>query len=178
MANLYLLSRKAFVMCYCFRGQIKTFFFDACQIVRPPLVSGPPNRRKPYNKHLISLVFSVRNLQYGPKTRLIRGIYTSATSGRSTELKLGGENTISTEIGCEIVRLTTKSWDLERLIDALKIPFLSRFSLVLPRFAVHARSSRNANFDKIINSPREELSKETCTDYVKPRFTLIWFLLA
>ena len=65
MANLYLLSRKAFVMCYCFRGQIKTFFFDACQIVRPPLVSGPPNRRKPYNKHLISLVFSVRTVNYG-----------------------------------------------------------------------------------------------------------------
>ena len=79
MANLFLLSRKAFVMCYCFRAQIKTFFFDACQIVRPALVSGPPNRRKPYNKHLISLVFSVRNLQYGPKTQLIRGIYTSAT---------------------------------------------------------------------------------------------------
>ena len=116
---------------------------------------------------------SVRNLQYGPKTRLIRGIYTSATSGRSTELKLVGENTISTEIGCEIVRLTTKSLNLERLRDALKIPLLSRFSLVLPRFAVHARSSRDANFDKIINSLREELSKETCIDYVKPRFTLI-----
>ena len=63
-----------------------------CQIVRPALVSGPPNRKKPYNKHLISLVVSVRtvnygssffshrfdsvrNLQYGPKTRLIRGSY-------------------------------------------------------------------------------------------------------
>ena len=77
--------------------------------MRPALVSGPQNRKKPYNKHLISLVFSVRtvnygssffffflsiygprasrlgrksmekisvrNLQYGPKTRLIRGIY-------------------------------------------------------------------------------------------------------
>ena len=73
--------------------------------MRPALVSGPTNRKKPYNKHLISLVFSVRtvnygssfffhrfmaralrtwainrwkkhsvrNLQYGPKTRLIRG---------------------------------------------------------------------------------------------------------
>ena len=65
-----------------------------CQIVHPALVSGPPNRKKPYNKHLISLVFSVRtvnygssffsksmeknsvrNLQYRPKTRLIRGMY-------------------------------------------------------------------------------------------------------
>ena len=69
-----------------------------CQIARPTLVSGPPNRKKPYNKHLISLVFLGRtvnygssffsrlghksmgkklgrNLQYGPKTRLIRGTY-------------------------------------------------------------------------------------------------------
>ena len=45
------------------------FFFDACQsdcqIVRPALVSGTPNRKKPYNKHLISLVFSVRTVNYG-----------------------------------------------------------------------------------------------------------------
>ena len=60
-----------------------------CQIVRPAIVSGPPNRKKSYNKHLISLVYSVRsrlgyksmeknsvhNLQYGPKTRFIRGVY-------------------------------------------------------------------------------------------------------
>ena len=32
MANLFLLSRKAFIMCYCFRAPIKTFFFDACQM--------------------------------------------------------------------------------------------------------------------------------------------------
>ena len=32
MANLFSLSRKAFVMCYCFRAPIKTFFFDACQM--------------------------------------------------------------------------------------------------------------------------------------------------
>ena len=66
MANLFLLcSRKAFVMCYCFRA----FFFwrlaNDCQIVRPALVSGPPNRKKPYNKNLISLVFSVRTVNYG-----------------------------------------------------------------------------------------------------------------
>ena len=69
MANLLLLSPKAFVMCYCFRAPIKTSFFDACQsdcqIVRPALVSGPPNRKKPYNKHFISLVFSVRTVNYG-----------------------------------------------------------------------------------------------------------------
>ena len=32
MANLFLLCRKAFVMCYCFRAPIKTFFFDTCQM--------------------------------------------------------------------------------------------------------------------------------------------------
>ena len=31
-ANLFLLSRKAFVMCYCFRAPIKTFFFELCQM--------------------------------------------------------------------------------------------------------------------------------------------------
>ena len=87
---LFSLSRKAFVMCYCFREPIKTLFFDSCQMTVKSiarLVSGPPNRKTPYNKHLISLVFSVltvnygsslfsvHNLQYGPKTRLIRGIY-------------------------------------------------------------------------------------------------------
>ena len=33
MANLFLLSRKAFVMCYCFRAPMKTFFFDTCQMI-------------------------------------------------------------------------------------------------------------------------------------------------
>ena len=65
VANLFLLSRKAFVMCYCFCAPIKTFLFEACQIVHPVLVSGPANRKKPYNKHLISLVFSVRTVNYG-----------------------------------------------------------------------------------------------------------------
>ena len=40
-------------------------FENDCQIVRPELVFGPPNRKKPYNKHLISLVFSVRTVNYG-----------------------------------------------------------------------------------------------------------------
>ena len=55
MVNLFSLSRKPFVVCYCFREPIKTLFFDACQM------------KKKKN--------SVRNLQYGPKTRLIRDIY-------------------------------------------------------------------------------------------------------
>ena len=32
MANLFSLSRKPFVVCYCFREPIKTFFLDACQM--------------------------------------------------------------------------------------------------------------------------------------------------
>ena len=65
MANLFLLSRKAFVMCYCFRAPIKTFFFF-------PSIYGPRASRlghKSMEKN------SVRNLQYGPKTRLMKGIY-------------------------------------------------------------------------------------------------------
>ena len=32
MANLFSISRKHFVVCYCFCEPIKTFFFDACQM--------------------------------------------------------------------------------------------------------------------------------------------------
>ena len=32
VGNLFLLSRKAFAMCYCFRAPIKTFLFEACQM--------------------------------------------------------------------------------------------------------------------------------------------------
>ena len=65
---LFSLSRKAFVMCYCFLEPIKTLFFDSCQMTVKSiarLVSGPPNRKTPYNKHLINLVFSVRTVNYG-----------------------------------------------------------------------------------------------------------------
>ena len=50
-------------------SQLKLSFsgrlLNECQIACPALVSALPNR-KPYNKHLISLVFSVRTLNYGP----------------------------------------------------------------------------------------------------------------
>ena len=110
MANLFSLSRKPFVVCYCFREPIQTFFLDACQmIVKSQVLNlflGSPNWKKLHNKHLISLIFfgpycKLRiliffhwfmacvlrtwainrwkklghNLQYGPKTLLIRGIY-------------------------------------------------------------------------------------------------------
>ena len=52
MVNLFLLSRKAFVMCYCFRAPIKTFFFDACQMTVKSCVLHlfpvTPNRKKPF----------------------------------------------------------------------------------------------------------------------------------
>ena len=77
MAVMYELTKRTPEM--LFSESNKNFLFwrlsNECQIVLPALVSGPRNREKPYNKHLISLVFSVRNLQYGAKTRLIRGIY-------------------------------------------------------------------------------------------------------
>ena len=45
MANLFSLSRKPFVICYCFREPIKTLFFDACQMTVksrvPQLFSDP-----------------------------------------------------------------------------------------------------------------------------------------
>ena len=97
-------------MCYCFRAPIKTFFFDTCQMTVKSCVLHlfpvPQTGRSHIVKHLISLVFSVRtvnygpssfpsiygprasrlghksmeknsvrNLQYRPKTRLIRGMY-------------------------------------------------------------------------------------------------------
>ena len=44
-------------------------FVDACQMTVKSralhLISDPPNWRKPYNKNLISLVFSVRTVNYG-----------------------------------------------------------------------------------------------------------------
>ena len=62
-------------LCYVllFSAPMKTFFFDACQMtVRSCVLHlfavpqfGAPNRKKPYNKHLISLVFSVRTVNYG-----------------------------------------------------------------------------------------------------------------
>ena len=51
--------------CYCFLEPIKTFTFwrlsNDYQIAWPALVSGPLNR-KPFHKHLVSLVFSVRSV--------------------------------------------------------------------------------------------------------------------
>ena len=69
--HMFSLSPKAFVMCYCFRDPIRTFFFwqlwNVSRIARPALVSRPPNRKEPYNKHLISLVFSVCTVNYGSR---------------------------------------------------------------------------------------------------------------
>ena len=38
------------------------------------------------NKYLANLVFSVRNLRYGPQTRLVRGIYFRTNSGERKQL--------------------------------------------------------------------------------------------
>ena len=47
MANFFLLSRKAFVMCYFFGAPIKTFFFDACEMT---------NKRYVVRTYLFALV--------------------------------------------------------------------------------------------------------------------------
>ena len=65
MANLFSLSRKPFVVCYCFREPIKTFFLDACQMIVKSRVLHLFPVPQTDNKHLISLVFSVRTVNYG-----------------------------------------------------------------------------------------------------------------
>ena len=67
MANLFSLSQPCHVLLFSWAN--KNFLFwrlsNDCQIARPALVSGPLNWTKPYNKHLTSLVFSVRTVNYG-----------------------------------------------------------------------------------------------------------------
>ena len=60
---------KAFVKCYCLCEPIKSFFFcDACHMTINWLVLHlflVPQNRKPYNKHLTSLSFTVHAVNYG-----------------------------------------------------------------------------------------------------------------
>ena len=73
-------------LCYVllFSCANKNFLFwrlsNDCQIVRPALVSGPPNRKKPYNKHLISLVF------FGPYCELRILVFFPSIYGPSSRL--------------------------------------------------------------------------------------------
>ena len=96
MVNMFSLSRKPFVVCYCFREPLKTFFFDACQMTIKSRVLNLFPVPQTGRSHIINILLvsffrsvllitdprfismeknSVRNLQYGPKTRLIRGNY-------------------------------------------------------------------------------------------------------
>ena len=96
MANLFSLSRKPFVVCYCFREPIKTFFLDACQMIVKSRVLHLFPVPETGRSHIINILLAsffgpyckfrawainrwkktrIRNLQYGPKTRLIRDIY-------------------------------------------------------------------------------------------------------
>ena len=65
MANLFSLSRKPFVVCYCFREPMKTFFLYACQMIVKSRVLHLFPVPQTGNKHLISLAFSVRTVNYG-----------------------------------------------------------------------------------------------------------------
>ena len=49
MANLFLLSRKPFVLFYCYRAPLKTFFFDACQITTGVRAGGARGAAAPPN---------------------------------------------------------------------------------------------------------------------------------
>ena len=87
MANLFLLSRKAFVMCYCFRAPIKTFFFDACQMTVKSCVLHlfpVPQTGRSINrwKKARSVIYSTDR-----KTRLIRGIYKKKFNDFKSNLK-------------------------------------------------------------------------------------------
>ena len=57
------------LLCAIISWANKNFLFwrlsNNCQIARPAVVSGPPNWKKPYNKHLINLVLSVCTVNYG-----------------------------------------------------------------------------------------------------------------
>ena len=96
VANLFSPSRKPIVRCYFFHEPMKTFFFDACQVTIKSrvlhLFPVPPTGRSHIINILLASSFrsvlqirawaingleknSVRNLQYGPNYRLIRGVY-------------------------------------------------------------------------------------------------------
>ena len=66
MANLFSLSRTPFVKCYCFREpkNTKLSFLTPVKWLSNR-ATFTCFRNKPYNKNLISLVFSVRTVNYG-----------------------------------------------------------------------------------------------------------------
>ena len=69
MANLFLLPRKVFVMCYCFRAPINTFFFGTCQMTVKSCVLHlfpvPQTGRSHIINILLASFFSVRTVNYG-----------------------------------------------------------------------------------------------------------------
>ena len=115
MVNLFLLSRKAFVMCYCFRAPIKTFFFGTCQMTVKScilhLFPVPQTGRSHIINILLASFFSVRTLNYGssfffpPKTRLIRGIYATNKIRTFCAIDDHVERSVLTSIKTKTVRI-------------------------------------------------------------------------
>ena len=96
MENLRLLSRKAFVMGYCFRTPIKTFFFDACQMTVKSCVLHlfpVPQTGRSHIMNILCLVFSVRAVNYGSSFFSIDLWLKREIDGK----KLGPQFTVRTE---------------------------------------------------------------------------------
>ena len=95
MVNLFSFSRKPFIVCCCFREAIKTFFFDACQmIVKSPvlhLFPVPQTGRShiinillaSFFRYLLLAEFSVRTVNYGSS------FFFQRLGHKSMEKKLG-----------------------------------------------------------------------------------------
>ena len=115
MAKLFFLSLKAFVMCYCFRAPIKTFFFGTCQMTVKScilhLFPVPQIGRSHIINILLASFFSVRTLNYGssfffpPKTRLIRGIYATNKIRTFCAIDDHVERSVLTSIKTKTVRI-------------------------------------------------------------------------
>ena len=65
--HIYFLILLSKLLYHCFHEPMRTFIFwhltNGCQIACPALISFPRNRT-PYNKHFISLVFSILTVNY------------------------------------------------------------------------------------------------------------------
>ena len=69
--HMFSLSPKAFVMCYCFRDPIRTFFFDSCEMSLESrvlhLFPVPQTGRSHIINTLLASFFSVCTVNYGSR---------------------------------------------------------------------------------------------------------------
>ena len=145
-------------MCYCFR--IFWRLSKDCQAACPALVSGPPNR-KPYNKHLIGLIFSVCAVNYGPsffpsqidgqKTRSV--IYSTTENPGNKRYKLDFRDSF-----CKLY--------LSRLCTLLFLIISDQFHKELWQMAVDPLSQLTSRDVSVYSEYRDsKLVKSYCTGY-------------